>query len=95
MKNTDAVALVKMVFLVIRGEEIRKREEVNALVLNARDRDIMASGYLTRLRRAYGPDVEIFEMHEWLPITCSRSVAAGLFHAEFDQNLEGDTEDAS
>jgi len=95
MKNTDAVALVKMVFLVIRGEEIRKREEVNALVLNARDRDIMASGYRERLGRAYGPDVEIFETHKWLPITCSRSVAAGLFHAEFDQNLEGDTEDAS
>ena len=95
MKNTDAVALVKMVFLVIRGEEIRKREEVNALVLNARDRDIMANGYRKRLERAYGPDVEIFETHKWLPITCSRSVAAGLFHAEFDQNLEGDAEDAS
>ena len=90
MKNTDAVALVKMVFLVVRGEEIRKREEVNALVLNSRDRDIMASGYLARLRRAYGPDVEIFETHKWLPMTCSRSVAAGLFHAEFNQNLEGD-----
>ena len=90
MKNTDVVMLAKMVFLVVRGEEIRKREEVNALVLNARDRDIMAAGYLTRLRRAYGPDVEIFETHEWLPMTCSRSVAAGLFRAEFNQNLEGD-----
>ena len=94
MKNTDVVALVKMVFLVIRGEEIRKREEVNALVLNGRDRDIMASGYRKRLERAYGPGVEIFETHKWLPVTCSRSVAAGLFHAEFNQNLEGDVEDA-
>ena len=94
MKNTDVVALVKMVFLVVRGEEIRKREEVNALVLNGRDRDIMASGYRKRLERAYGPGVEIFETHKWLPVTCSRSVAAGLFHAEFDQNLEGDAEDA-
>ena len=90
MKNTDAVMLAKMVFLVVRGEEIRKREEVNALVLNGRDRDIMASGYRERLERAYGLNVEIFETHEWLPMTCSRSVAAGLFHAEFDQNLEGD-----
>ena len=90
MKNTDVVMLAKMTFLVVRGEEIRKREEVNALVLNARDRDVMAVGYLTRLRRAYGPDVEIFETHEWLPMTCSRAVAAGLFHAEFNQNLEGD-----
>ena len=90
MKNTDVVMLAKMVFLVIRGEEIRKREEVNALVLNGRDRDIMASGYRKRLERAYGPGVEIFETHKWLPVTCSRSVAAGLFHAEFDQNLEGD-----
>ena len=90
MKNTDVVALVKMVFLVVRGEEVRKREEVNALVLNGRDRDIMASGYRKRLERAYGPGVEIFETHKWLPVTCSRSVAAGLFHAEFDQNLEGD-----
>mgnify|MGYP003330944877 CR=1 FL=1 len=94
MKNTDVVALVKMVFLVVRGEEIRKREEVNALVLNGRDRDIMASGYRKRLKRTYGPGVEIFETHKWLPVTCSRSVAAGLFHAEFDQNLEGDAEDA-
>ena len=94
MKNTDVVALVKMVFLVVRGEEVRKREEVNALVLNGRDRDIMASGYRKRLERAYGPGVEIFETHKWLPVTCSRSVAAGLFHAEFDQNLEGDAEDA-
>ena len=90
MKNTDVVMLAKMTFLVVRGEEIRKREEVNALVLNGRDRDIMASGYRERLERAYGPNVEIFETHEWLPMTCSRSVAAGLFHAEFDQNLEGD-----
>ena len=90
MKNTDVVMLAKMVFLVVRGEKICKREEVNALVLNARDRDIMAVGYLTRLRRAYGPDVEIFGTHEWLPMTCSRSVAAGLFHTEFNQNLEGD-----
>ena len=90
MKNTDVVMLTKMTFLVIRGEEIRKREEVNALVLNERDRDIMVSGYRERLERAYGPDVEIFETHEWLPMTCSRSVAAGLFHAEFNQNLEGD-----
>ena len=90
MKNTDVVMLAKMVFLVIRGEEIRKRKEVNALVLNGRDRDIMVSGYRKRLKRAYGPDVEIFETHKWLPMTCSRSVAAGLFHAEFDQNLEGD-----
>ena len=90
MKNTDVVMLTKMTFLVVRGEEIRKREEVNALVLNERDRDIMVSGYRERLDRAYGPDVEIFETHEWLPMTCSRSVAAGLFHAEFNQNLEGD-----
>ena len=90
MKNTDVVMLAKMTFLVVRGEEIRKREEVNALVLNGRDRDIIASGYRERLERAYGPNVEIFETHEWLPMTCSRSVAAGLFHAEFDQNLEGD-----
>ena len=84
MKNTDVVMLTKMTFLVVRGEEIRKREEVNALVLNERDRDIMVSGYRERLERAYGPDVEIFETHEWLPMTCSRSVAAGLFRAEFN-----------
>ena len=89
MKNTDAVMLTKMTFLVVQGERIRKREEVNALVINERDRDIMASGYRDRLKRAYGPDVEIFETHKWLPMTCSRSVAAGLFHAEFDQNFEG------
>ena len=89
MKNTDVVVLARMTFLVVRGEEIRKREEVNALVLNERDRDIMARCYRERLERAYGPDVEIFESHEWLPMTCSRSVAAGLFHAEFDQNFEG------
>lgn len=89
MKNTDAVMLTKMTFLVVQGERIRKREEVNALVINERDRDIMASGYRDRLKRAYGPDIEIFETHKWLPMTCSRSVAAGLFHAEFDQNFEG------
>ena len=75
--------------MVVQGEKIRKREEVNALVMNERDRDIMVSGYRDRLERAYGPDVEIFETHKWLPMTCSRSVAAGLFHAEFDQNFEG------
>ena len=90
MKNTDVVMLAKMTFLVVRGEEVRKREEVNALVLNGRDRDIMASGYRERLKHAYGPDVEIFETHEWLPMTCSRSVAAGLFRAEFNQNFEED-----
>ena len=95
MQNTDVVMLVKMVFLVVRGEEIRKREEVNALVLNGRDRDIMAVGYLTRLRRAYGPDVEIFETHEWLPMTCSRAVGMGLALARMDQNFEGDAEDVS
>ena len=89
MKNTDAVMLTKMTFLVVQGERIRKREEVNALVINERDRDIMASGYRDRLKRAYGPDIEIFETHKWLPMSCSRSVAAGLFHAEFDQNFEG------
>ena len=95
MKNTDVVMLAKMVFLVVRDEEIRKREEVNALVLNTRDRDIMAAGYLTRLRRAYGPDVEIFETHKWLPMSCSRSVAAGLFHATFNQNFGENDENAS
>ena len=90
MKNTDAVMLTKLTFLVVLGEEIRKREEVNALVMNERDRDIMVSGYRDRLKRAYGPDVEIFEAHKWIPMTCSRSVAAGLFHATFNHNFEED-----
>ena len=88
MKNTDAVMLTKITFLVVQGEKIRKREEVNALVINERDRDIMVSGYRDRLERAYGPDVEIFETHKWIPMTCSRTVAAGLFHAEFNQDFE-------
>ena len=95
MKNTDTVMLTKLIFLVVRGEEIRKREEVNALVMNERDRDIMVSGYRDRLKRAYGPDVEIFEDHKWLPMSCSRSVAAGLFRATFNQNFEEDDENAS
>jgi hypothetical protein len=95
MKNTDAVMLTKLIFLVVRGEKICKREEVNALVMNERDRDIMISGYRDRLERAYGPDVEIFETHKWLPMSCSRSVAAGLFHATFNQNFEGDDENAN
>ena len=93
MKSSDIMKPVKMKFLVLRGEEILKREEINVFVVDDADRILMTRGYRYRLKSVYGSDAEIFESCEWLSMACSSSEVDDLFQSDssFDEDIEEDS----